>query len=85
MVVIPKPNKSAYDSPKLYQPIILLNTIGKLFKKWLENNYNSILSQTTSFIKVSLEVLDKGLLQIPVLFSLILFVQDGLRILSQAP
>jgi len=35
MVVIPKHNKSAYDSPKLYQPIILLNTIGKLFKKMI--------------------------------------------------
>ena len=32
-VVIPKPNKTSFDSPKLYCPIILLNTIGKLFKK----------------------------------------------------
>ena len=24
-----------YDSPKLYQPIVLLNTIGKLFKKMI--------------------------------------------------
>jgi len=35
MVVIPKPNKSVYDSPKLYQPIVLLNTIGKLFEKMI--------------------------------------------------
>ena len=34
-VIIPKPNKSAYNSPKSYQPIVLLNTIGKLFKKMI--------------------------------------------------
>ena len=32
-VVIPKPNKPSYDSPKLFRPIILLNTVGKLIKK----------------------------------------------------
>jgi len=32
-IVIPKPNKESYDSPKAYQPIVLLNMIGKLFKK----------------------------------------------------
>jgi len=35
MVIIPKPNKTIYDSPKLYQPIVLLNTIGKLFEKMI--------------------------------------------------
>jgi len=35
MIIIPKPNKSAYDSPKLYQLIVLLNTIGKLFEKMI--------------------------------------------------
>jgi len=39
-IVIPKPNKLTYNSPKLYQPIILLNMIGKLFEKmigeWLQ-------------------------------------------------
>ena len=35
MIVIPKPNKSIYDSPKLYWPIVLLNMIGKLFKKMI--------------------------------------------------
>ena len=34
-VIIPKPNKSIYDSPKAYCPIILLNMIGKLFKKMI--------------------------------------------------
>jgi len=35
MIVISKPNKSAYDSPKLYRPIVLLNTIRKLFEKMI--------------------------------------------------
>ena len=35
MIVIPKPNKSVYNSPKSYQPIVLLNTIGKLFEKMI--------------------------------------------------
>ena len=33
MVIIPKPNKKSYDSPKLFRPIVLLNTVGKLIKK----------------------------------------------------
>ena len=33
MVIIPKPNKPAYDNPKSFYPIILLNTIGKLIEK----------------------------------------------------
>ena len=32
-VVIPKPNKPLYNSPKSFRPIVLLNTIGKLIKK----------------------------------------------------
>ena len=32
-VVIPKPNKMAYDNPKAFQPIVLLNTLGKLVEK----------------------------------------------------
>lgn len=32
-VIISKPNKSLYDSPKSFRPIILLNTVGKLIKK----------------------------------------------------
>jgi len=35
IVIIPKPNKIVYDSPKLYQPIVLLNIIGKLFEKMI--------------------------------------------------
>jgi len=32
-VIIPKPNKLAYNSPKSFRPIVLLNTIGKLIEK----------------------------------------------------
>jgi len=32
-IVIPKPNKVSYDSPKSFRPIVLLNTLGKLIKK----------------------------------------------------
>ena len=33
MVVIPKPNKALYDSPKSFRLIVLLNTMGKLIEK----------------------------------------------------
>ena len=36
-VVIPKPNKTFYDNPKLFRPIILLNTVSKLIKKVIGN------------------------------------------------
>jgi len=32
-VVIPKPNKSSYNNPKAFRPIVLLNTLGKLIEK----------------------------------------------------
>jgi len=32
-IVIPKPNKSSYDSLKSFRPIVLLNTLGKLIEK----------------------------------------------------
>ena len=32
-IVIPKPNKSLYDHPKAFRPIVLLNTLGKLIEK----------------------------------------------------
>ena len=31
-VIIPKPGKPAYDTPKAFKPIVLLNTLGKLIK-----------------------------------------------------
>jgi len=33
MIVIPKPNKSLYDTSKFFKPIVLLNTLGKLIEK----------------------------------------------------
>ena len=33
MVIIPKPNKKSYNSPKLFRPIILFNTVDKLIEK----------------------------------------------------
>jgi len=33
IVVIPKPNKKSYNSPKSFRPIVLLNTVGKLIEK----------------------------------------------------
>jgi len=34
-VVIPKPDKTMYNSPKSFRPIVLLNTIGKLIEKMI--------------------------------------------------
>ena len=33
MVIISKPNKKLYNSSKLFRPIVLLNTVGKLIEK----------------------------------------------------
>jgi len=33
IIIIPKPNKLSYDSPKYFRPIVLLNMLGKLIKK----------------------------------------------------
>jgi len=33
MIIIPKPNKSSYDHAKMFRPIVLLNTLGKLIEK----------------------------------------------------
>jgi len=32
-IIIPKPNKTHYDTPKSFYSIILLNTLGKLIEK----------------------------------------------------
>ena len=32
-VIIPKPGKPAYNTPKVFRPIVLLNTLGKLIEK----------------------------------------------------
>jgi len=33
MIIIPKPNKVSYDQAKIFCPIVLLNTLGKLIEK----------------------------------------------------
>jgi hypothetical protein len=35
LVIIPKLGKPCHDMPKIFRPIVLLNTIGKLFEKML--------------------------------------------------
>ena len=34
-VIIPKPDKPAYDTPKTFRPIVLLSTLGKLIEKMI--------------------------------------------------
>jgi len=34
-VIIPKPDKPAYNISKAFRPIVLLNTLGKLIKKMI--------------------------------------------------
>ena len=34
-MIIPKPGKPAYDTPKAFRPIVLLNTLGKLIEKMI--------------------------------------------------
>src|SRR5437879_3793507 len=36
-VILPKPGKASYDTPKSFRPIVLLNTVGKLIEKMLAN------------------------------------------------
>lgn len=36
-IIITKPNKTSYDSPKSFQPIVLLNILRKLIKKAISN------------------------------------------------
>ena len=34
-MIIPKPGKPAYDTPKAFRPIVLFNTLGKLIEKMI--------------------------------------------------
>ena len=34
-IIIPKLGKPAYDTPKTFRPIVLLNTLGKLIEKMI--------------------------------------------------
>jgi len=34
-IIILKPNKTSYDIPKMFRPIVLLNTLSKLIEKFI--------------------------------------------------
>jgi hypothetical protein len=42
MVVIPKPNKPDYSNPKAYQPIALLNCLGKVLEKLMASRLSGM-------------------------------------------
>ena len=52
-VIIPKPNKPKYDHLKAFRPIVLLSTLGKLIKKSLWKDFNSLSWIIISFIQVN--------------------------------
>jgi hypothetical protein len=39
LVIIPKLNKPLYSTPKVFRPIVLLNTLGKLVEKMISNRF----------------------------------------------
>jgi len=45
-IIIPKPNKSLYDTPKTFCPIDLLNTLEKLIEKVISSKLQIYLKQT---------------------------------------
>ena len=51
-VVIPKPNKALYNSPKLFRPIVLLNMLGKLIEKVISKRLQ-FLTAANNFIHPS--------------------------------
>jgi len=51
-VIIPKPNKPAYDYSKAFCPIVLLNTLGKLIEKVIAERLQFIVTEN-SFIHPS--------------------------------
>ena len=51
-IVIPKPNKSSYDSPKAFRPIVLLNTLGKLIEKVIAKRLQFIVA-SNNFVHLS--------------------------------
>ena len=43
-IIIPKPNKVSYNTPKAFRPIVLLNTMGKLIEKVISHRLQFHLS-----------------------------------------
>ena len=53
-VVIPKPNKTSYDSLKVFRPIVLLNTLSKLVEKVIAKQIQFHPSKPTQWIKIQI-------------------------------
>ena len=51
-IIIPKLNKLAYDSPKIFHPIVLLNTLSKLIEKVISERIQ-IQSISNNFIHLN--------------------------------
>jgi len=84
-IVIPKPNKSSYDSLKSFRPIVLLNTLGKLIEKVIGERLqfqaisnNFIYQSQLGGLKFKFTT-DTGIALT------YLFIQDGSRIYQPAP
>jgi len=45
MIIIPKPNKLSYNQVKMFHPIVLLNTLGKLTKKVITERVQFIVAK----------------------------------------
>jgi len=52
IIVISKPNKQSYNFPKLFRPIVLLNTLGKLIEKVISEKLQ-FLTASNNFIHPS--------------------------------
>jgi hypothetical protein len=79
MVVIPKPGKPLYDTPKLFHPIVLLNTLGKMFETMLSNRLQFEAAEHGVLHPTSLEGFVRTPLKMLGAFSLTLSKQDGMQ------
>jgi len=75
-IIISKPNKKSYNSPKVFWSIILLNTIGKLFKKIIGERLQFVLISNNFIYTYQLEGL-KQRLTIDTDITLIHFIYIG--------
>ena len=55
IIIIPKPNKVAYDQPKSFCPIVLLNTLGKLIKKVVAKRLQFLVTKNSFIYPSQLE------------------------------
>jgi hypothetical protein len=78
-VVIPKPGKLLYDTPKSFCPIVLLNTLGKMFEKMLSIGCNLKQPNMEPSIPTSLEGFVRTPPKMLVAFLLMLSKQDGVQ------